>query len=195
MDVEEKQSDASMILPRGRINVLLPIPVSQYYEYLSTELPLRIGDLVQVPFGKRQLPALVMGSSSGRVDTLKLKSVINKYDLPSLIPEMMNFVIWVSAYNMVPAGSVLKMVLSAPDALLPPRRAKAFINALDVETQGIKLTPARKRVLEYLGNNKPRTAREIVEFTGVTPAIVRGLKRSGFIDLVEITEKNLDIPN
>ena len=100
MDVEKKQSDASMLLPRGRINVLLPIPVSQYYEYLSTELPLRIGDLVQVPFGKRQLPALVMGSSSGRVDTLKLKSVISKYDLPSLIPEMMNFVIWVSAYYM-----------------------------------------------------------------------------------------------
>ena len=79
MDVEEKQSDASMILPRGRINVLLPIPISQYYEYLSTELSLRIGDLVQVPFGKRQLPALVMGSSNGRVDTLKLKSVTVSY--------------------------------------------------------------------------------------------------------------------
>ena len=191
MDFEDKQRDVSWVLPYGRINVLLPIPISQYYEYLNKDLLLRIGDLVEVPFGKRFFPALVIGSVEGQVEVSKLKPILSKYDLPSMPREMINFVTWVSAYNMVPAGSVLKMVLSAPDALLPPRRAKAFINALDVETQGIKLTPARKRVLEYLGNNKPRTAREIVEFTGVTPAIVRGLKRSGFIDSVEITEKNL----
>ena len=186
MNVEDKERDASMILPRGRINVLLPIPISQYYEYLSTELSLRIGDLVQVPFGKRQLPALVMGSSNGRVDTLKLKSVISKYDLPSLIPEMMDFVIWVSAYNMVPAGSVLKMVLSAPDALGPPRQIKAFLNALDMEKRPAKLTPGRKRVLEYLAENKPRTIQEIVEFAKVTPAVIKGLHRLGSIDALSL---------
>ena len=191
MDFEDKKRDVSCVLPYGRINVLLPIPISQYYEYLNKDILLRIGDLVEVPFGKRFFPALVIGSVEGQVEVSKLKPILSKYDLPSMPREMINFVTWVSAYNMVPAGSVLKMVLSAPDALLPPRRAKAFINALDMEMQGIKLTPARKRVLEYLGNNKPRTAREIVEFTGVTPAIVRGLKRSGFIDSVEITEKNL----
>ena len=53
MDFEDKKRDASLVLPYGRINVLLPIPISQYYEYLNKDLLLRIGDLVEVPFGKR----------------------------------------------------------------------------------------------------------------------------------------------
>ncbi len=191
MDFEDKKRDASLMLPYGRINVLLPIPISQYYEYENKDLPLRIGDLVEVPFGKRFLPALVISSVEGQVEVSKLKPISSKFDLPSMPREMINFIIWVAAYNMVPAGSVLKMVLSAPDALLPPRQVNALINAFDMGTQGIKLTPARKRVLEYLADNKPHTMREIIEFARVTPAIVRGLKRSGFIDSVAITEKNL----
>ena len=191
MDVEDKQSDSSMTLPCGRINVLLPIPVSQYYEYLSEDLSLRIGDLVEVPFGKRYLPAVVIGSVEGQVEVSKLKRVLSKYDLPRIPEEMMNFVVWVSAYNMVSAGSVLKMVLSAPQALLPPRRIKAFVNAFDMQKQGVKLTPGRKRVLDYLADNKTRTVQEIIEFARVTPAIIRGLQRSGLIDSVAITEKNL----
>jgi len=191
MDVEDKQSDSSMTLPCGRINVLLPIPVSQYYEYLNEDLSLRIGDLIQVPFGKRYLPAVVIGSVEGQVEVSKLKRVLSKYDLPRIPEEMMNFVVWVSAYNMVSAGSVLKMVLSAPQALLPPRRIKAFVNAFDMQKQGVKLTPGRKRVLDYLADNKTRTVQEIIEFARVTPAIIRGLQRSGLIDSVAITEKNL----
>ena len=191
MDVEDKQSDSSMTLPCGRINVLLPIPVSQYYEYLNEDLSLRIGDLVEVPFGKRYLPAVVIGSVEGQVEVSKLKRVLSKYDLPRIPEEMMNFVVWVSAYNMVSAGSVLKMVLSAPQALLPPRRIKAFVNAFDMQKQGVKLTPGRKRVLDYLADNKTRTVQEIIEFARVTPAIIRGLQRSGLIDSVAITEKNL----
>jgi primosomal protein N' (replication factor Y) len=191
MDVEDKQSDSSMTLPCGRINVLLPIPVSQYYEYLNEDLSLRIGDLVEVPFGKRYLPAVVIGSVEGQVEVSKLKRVLSKYDLPRIPEEMMNFVVWVSAYNMVSAGSVLKMVLSAPQALLPPRRIKAFVNAFDMQKQGVKLTPGRKRVLDYLADNKTRTVQEIIEFARVTPAIIRGLQRSGLIDSVAIAEKNL----
>lgn len=191
MDVEDKQSDSSMTLPCGRINVLLPIPVSQYYEYLNEDLSLRIGDLVEVPFGKRYLPAVVIGSVEGQVEVSKLKRVLSKYDLPRIPEEMMNFVVWVSAYNMVSAGSVLKMVLSAPQALLPPRRIRAFVNAFDMQKQGVKLTPGRKRVLDYLADNKTRTVQEIIEFARVTPAIIRGLQRSGLIDSVAITEKNL----
>ncbi len=191
MDVEDKQSDSSMTLPCGRINVLLPIPVSQYYEYLNEDLSLRIGDLVEVPFGKRYLPALVIGSVEGQVEISKLKRVLSKYDLPRIPEEMMNFVVWVSAYNMVSPGAVLKMVLSAPQALLPPRRIKAFVNAFDMQKQGVKLTSGRKRVLDYLADNKTRTVQEIIEFARVTPAIIRGLQRSGFIDSVAITEKNL----
>ena len=191
MDVEDKQNESSMTLPCGRINVLLPIPVSQYYEYLNEDLSLRIGDLVEVPFGKRYLPAVVIGSVEGQVEVSKLKRVLSKYDLPRIPEEMMNFVVWVSAYNMVSAGSVLKMVLSAPQALLPPRRSKAFVNAFDMQKQGVKLTPGRKRVLDYLADNKTRTVQEIIEFARVTPAIIRGLQRSGFIDSVAIAEKNL----
>ena len=190
MNIDDKKEGVSAILSYGRINILLPIPVSQYYEYLNQDLPLRRGDLVEVPFGKRYLPALVIGSSNGGLDASKLKPVLKKYDLPGLPLEMMEFIAWVSAYNMVPAGSILKMVLSAPDALGPPRRIKAFLNVCDIDKQEVRLTPGRKRVLEYLAENKPRTLREITESARVTPSVIKGLQRLGAIDSIEITEQN-----
>ncbi len=84
MDFEYKERDVPSVLPCGRINVLLPIPISQYYEYLNEDLPLKIGDLVEVPFGKRCLPALVIGSVEGKVEVSKLKPILSKYDLPSM---------------------------------------------------------------------------------------------------------------
>ena len=97
MDFEDKKRDVSCVLPYGRINVLLPIPISQYYEYLNKDILLRIGDLVEVPFGKRFFPALVIGSVEGQVEVSKLKPILSKYDLPSMPREMINFVTWVSA--------------------------------------------------------------------------------------------------
>ena len=63
------------MLPYGRINVLLPIPISKYYEYLNKDILLSIGDLVEVPFGKRFLPALVIGSVEGQIEVSKLKKM------------------------------------------------------------------------------------------------------------------------
>ena len=100
--------------------------------------------MVEVPFGKRYLPAVVIGSVEGQVEVSKLKRVLSKYDLPRISEEMMNFVVWVSAYNMVSAGSVLKMVLSAPQALLPPRRIKAFVNAFRTTLVAKGLEPSLK---------------------------------------------------
>ena len=82
MNIDDKKKAVPAIQPYGRMKVLLPIPVSQYYEYLNQDLPLRIGDLVEVPFGKRYLAALVIGSSNGSLDASKLKPVLKKYDLP-----------------------------------------------------------------------------------------------------------------
>ena len=84
MDFEDKKRDVSWVLPYGRINVLLPIPISQYYEYLNKDILLRIGDLVEVPFGKRFFPALVIGSVEGQVEVSKLKPFLASNEISFL---------------------------------------------------------------------------------------------------------------
>ena len=126
MDNKYENKINSAILPFGRVSVLLPIPVYKHYDYLNEGLSLQIGDFVEVPFGKRCLPALIMGVGNGDIVSTKLKSVLSRFDCRALPKEMMDFITWVSAYNMAPAGAILKMVLSAPDALQPTRRIPVF---------------------------------------------------------------------
>ena len=125
-DKYEKKKN-SAILPFGRVSVLLPIPVYKHYDYLNEGLSLQVGDFVEVPFGKRCLPALVMGVGDGDIVSTKLKTVLSRLDCRALPKEMMDFITWVSAYNMAPVGAILKMVLSAPDALQPTRRIPVFL--------------------------------------------------------------------
>ena len=148
MDNKYENKINSAKLPFGRISVLLPIPVYKHYDYLNEDLSLHIGDFVEVPFRKRCLPALVMGVGKGDIVSTKLKPVLSKFDCRALTKEMIDFINWVSAYNMAPAGAILKMVLSAPDALHPPKPVTVFFKVLKKNIQTLRITSSRKRVLD-----------------------------------------------
>lgn len=189
MDNKYENKINSAILPFGRISVLLPIPVYKHYDYLNEDLSLHIGDFVEVPFRKRCLPALVMGVGKGDIVSTKLKPVLSKFDCRALTKEMIDFINWVSAYNMAPAGSILKMVLSAPDALHPPKPVTVFFKVSKKNIQTLRITSSRKRVLDYLSDCKSRTMQDITRNTDVSSAVVKGLHGLGVIGDASINQK------
>jgi len=81
------------------IGVQLPLPVNKTFSY-TTDLKLTIGSYVTVPFGKRCLVGVVwQPSSSTTIDIDKLKTVINKLEIPPIREELIRCMKWVSNYD------------------------------------------------------------------------------------------------
>ena len=98
--------------------VLLPVPINKTFYYSIPENEsLFIGEYVLVPFGMRTLVGIVLKLSNSKpldcgIEKLQLKVITSKSSLPRINPTLLNFIKWVSEYNVVPAGLVLKMVFS-----------------------------------------------------------------------------------
>ena len=88
---------------------------------LPEDLALAPGDFVRVPLGGRTLIGVVWGEGSGAVESGKLKAIAERLPAPPLRAELRRLVDWVAHYTLSPPGAVLRMAMSVPDALLPPR--------------------------------------------------------------------------
>jgi primosomal protein N' (replication factor Y) len=168
-----------------RVGVLLPLPLAGTYDYrIPRGMALSEGDFVQVPFGARQVAGVVWGPGSDGVGEDRLKDVLGRCDTPPLPPESRRFVHWVSGYTVQSPGSVLKMVMSVPEALQPAKPAIAYVLPRPPD-DAVRLTPARRRVLEVLADGPPRSAAELAREAGVGPSVIKGLAGAGLIAAVE----------
>src|SRR5581483_1123529 len=111
----------------GRIRVLLPLPLAGAYDYLSAGAdPPRPGDFVRVPLGRRHVIGVVWdGAPAQDVPDERLKNVSGRCEVPPLAEPMRRFIDWVAAYTLTPPGAVLRMAMSVPEALEPPRMLTA----------------------------------------------------------------------
>ncbi len=164
-----------------RIAVLLPLPLPGPYDYaLPGELDAAAGDFVIVPLGTREVLGVVWGEATGEVEARRLKPVAERLDAPPLPEVERRFIDWVAQYTLSPPGAVLRMAMSAPQALEPPRRQPAFLKAPpSFEWEGLRLTPARRRVLELVAEGPPRLPGELAREAGVGMSVVRSLADAG----------------
>ncbi|HJP20337.1 MAG TPA: primosomal protein N' [Alphaproteobacteria bacterium] len=163
--------------PCTRVSVLLPLNLPGPYDYrVPPGLELAAGDVVLVPLGARQLNGVVWGPGSHEVAAARLRDVIARRDVPPLPAELRRFVDWVAAYTLSRPGPVLRMAISVPAALAPPKPRTAY--RLGDALPG-RMTPARARVLELLAKGPPQTARELAQAAAVGPSVVRGLVDAG----------------
>lgn len=168
-----------MFGPGARIAVLLPLPLAGAYDYrVPEDQVLRRGQVVTVPLGRRQETGVVWGPGVGGVEDAKVRCVLGPLPEAPLLPAVsLAFVDWVSAYTLAPPGAVLKMVLSVPDALAPPRPLVAY-RAVPLP-EGLKLTTARKRVLDVLAEGQAMTAADLAREAAVSTGVVKGLAEAG----------------
>ena len=110
------------------IPILLPNIFNHPFTY-KTNIKLKIGDFVEVPFGKKNIIGVVWDEFEEKSQkTFKIKSVIRKVNIPSLEIETIKFLDWFSQYNLIPKGMALKLVLMSGHAIekLPEKEYENF---------------------------------------------------------------------
>ena len=170
----------------ARVRVLLPLPLEGAYDYAApAEMALAPGDFVRVPLGPRTLAGVVWDGEAGAVSEAKLKPVAERLAAPPMTEELRRFVEWVANYALAPQGAVLRMAMSVPDALAPPRGMTVFALAEAgrvARAGGDSGTPARGRVLAVLADGPPLAATELARQAACGAGVVRALASAGLIE-------------
>lgn len=179
-------AQGDLLGPVRRVAVLLPLPLREAYDYRVPDgMELAAGDYVEVPLGPRRVVGVVWGPGGGGVEAGRLKPVVRRFDAPPMTEVARRFVEWVAAYTMTPAGFVLRMAVSVPAALEPPKPLLAYLRREGAEPPaGFKMTDARTRVLAQLQDGPPRTPAELAEEAGCGVTVVRGLAEAGLLEPV-----------
>ena len=91
--------------------ILLPNIFNHPFTYESN-INLKIGDFVEVPFGKSKITGVVWNEFEKKSDkNFKIKKIIRKLDIPQIKKKTIDFLNWFAEYNIVPKGMALKLVL------------------------------------------------------------------------------------
>ncbi|WP_299440370.1 primosomal protein N' [uncultured Rhodospira sp.] len=178
-----------------RVAVLLPVPVEAPYDYaVPPEMePVAPGDIVRVPLGKRIEPGVVWGEGAADVPETKLRPILERLDVPPMPSALRKLVDWCAAYTLAPAGQVLRMALSVPEALDPPKPRTGYTaRVADLSETALRATDARKKVLEaaraWPPAEPPPSAADLARRAGVGAAVVRGLAEGGALAPVPVVE-------
>ena len=100
-----------------KVPILLPNIFNYPFTYES-DLNLKIGDYVVVPFGKTKTTGVVWDEFEKTTNkSFLIKKVLQKLDVPALKKDTIKFLNWFSQYNMVPKGMALKLVLLSSNAI------------------------------------------------------------------------------
>ncbi len=166
--------------------VLVPYPVDKAYDYIVPDgLNVRAGDYVCVPLGNREIAGVVWGEAAGDVSSAKLKPILSKYDLEPMNATIRQFVDWVAGYTVSPKGSVLKMALSVPAGLTPPKPQKGYsLRQGEIPTKGLSVQ--RLKVIDVLKNGSVRIASEIADQASCSSSVIKGMADKGLLDEVSI---------
>lgn len=179
------------------VPVLLPLALEAPYDYLVPEgESLRPGDFVAVPLGPRERIGVVWEGASveGRppVAPAKLRPVSGKLDLPPLPAVSMAFAEWVANYTLAPPGMVLRMMMSAREAFVPP---KPYFGVRRVGAEPARMTAARTRVLEVMDGGLLWAKPALAEAAGVSTSVINGLVDAGTLAIEVMPEAPLPLPD
>ena len=169
-----------------RVRVMLTLPLGQAYDYLAPDhMELAPGDIVRVPFGRREAIGCIWEidpDDDEGVEANRLKPVLALLPTPPLSANLRHFIDWVAAYTCTAPGAVLKMTLSVPDALAPPKLLSLFHLAQNQATSETRITASRRKVLDFLKqNDEGLQAAELARRAGVGAGVVRDLAKAGLL--------------
>ena len=170
------------------VRVLLPLPLADAYDYsVPEDLEVVAGHFVIVPLGKRETVGVVWGEGSGEVAAAKLRDIEQVLPAIPMADALRRFVDWVSAYTLAPPGAVLRMAMSVPSALEAPKTEIVYRAAAASGDVALKLTNARRRVLELLKDGPAMPAAELAHLAGVGTSVIKTMASIGLLEGVERT--------
>jgi primosomal protein N' (replication factor Y) len=163
------------------VDVLVPVALNQPYSYrVPRGLEVAAGDFVCVPLGPRACTGVVWGEGSARpgLDN-RLKDIESKLDLPPLKPELRRFVDWVAEYTLSQRGMVLRMCMRMGEHL-GPERTRVGVRLAGPPPP--RMTAARGRVLQLLGDGLARSKSDAAHEAGVSAGVIDGLIDEGTLE-------------
>ncbi len=114
-----------------KAQVLLPKIFNFPFTYNINENS-KVGNLVEVPFGTKKEIGVIWKNKYTEPGNIKIKHIYKQTEY-SIDEKLINFIEWFSAYNMVPIGLVLKMVIGNSDNFL-----KINDNPFEIKKKKIK---------------------------------------------------------
>ncbi len=137
-----------------RTQVLLPKIFNFSFTYNTNNIPLKIGDLVEVPFGQKKEIGVIWKNRNTEIKNIKIKNINKKIKNYTIDLKLINYIEWFSMYNIVSLGSVLKMVMGNRNLLL--EKIDPNFSPLIKTTKNFKLNNEQKKAFEFLNsiNNK-----------------------------------------
>ena len=170
------------------VPVLVPLPLDTPFDYaLDDGHAIQPGDYVEVPFGPRHVIGVVWDAATDRrVATARLKPVRRRLEAPPMLRPLRALVDHVAAVTLSPLGSALKLALSVPGALEPPAPKLGLVPGACVEE--IKLSPARRKVLDTLAETAPQAAAQLVRTAGVSAGVVQAMVKAGLLRTAPLPE-------
>ena len=179
--MEPKVQDAEFFHTGELVCVLTTQPIDRALDYKAPEGGCFRGAFVEVPLGPRKVLGVVWGAGRGDFDLSKIRSVIRVLDVAPMRDELRLFLEKSGEYTLTSMASMLRLATRAPGLMDPPAMRKIYVRGTLHE--GIKLTEARKRVLDILDEygGAPFTLGELSELAGVTSSVVKGLVKLGVV--------------
>ena len=175
--------------------ILLPNIFKHPFTYESN-LNLKIGDYVMVPFGKSKMTGIVWDEFEKKNNkNFKLKKVLKKLNVTPLKKTTIKFLNWFAEYNIIPKGMALKLVLLSSNAVEKFQKEVFMTFNTSIRSSTIKLSEEQKRSLKKMNisNDKFRvhvlqgttgSGKTIVYFSALKEIINKGFQ--GLILLPEI---------
>ena len=175
--------------------VLLPNIFNHPFTYES-DLKLKVGDYVVVPFGKAKLTGVIWDEfEKNDKKNFKIRKIFNRLDVCSLKKETIKFLNWFSQYNLIPKGMALKLVLLSSTAIekMPNKKYENYL--VNIKKHNLKLSSDQKKSLQLMNKLKEKfrvhvlqgttgSGKTIVYFEALKKVINRGFQ--GLILLPEI---------
>ena len=179
--MEPKVQDAEFFHTGELVCVLTTQPIDRALDYKAPEGGCFRGAFVEVPLGPRKVLGVVWGAGRGDFDLSKIRSVIRVLDVAPMRDELRLFLEKSGEYTLTSMASMLRLATRAPGLMDPPAMRKIYVRGTLHE--GVKLTEARKRVLDILDEygGAPFTLGELSELAGVTSSVVKGLVKLGVV--------------
>jgi len=180
-----------------KVPILLPNIFNYPFTY-DSDLDLKTGEYVIVPFGKSKIIGVVWDEFEKKTNkSFAIKKVIKKIDVPCLKKNIIKFLNWFSEYNMIPKGMALKLLLLSNKAIerFPNDIYKKF--KIETKKNKIELSEEQKNCLKKMNVSNQKFRVHVLQGTtgsGKTMVYFEALKEilnKGFQGLILLPEIGL----
>ncbi|MDI9348466.1 MAG: primosomal protein N' [Candidatus Symbiobacter sp.] len=198
------------------VRVMLPVPLNTVFDYAvppEMDAP-EPGQYVLVPLGSRQVIGVSLAATEAEAAGFKdainppsplppeaaaqprLKKIEKIFDMPPMTASLRQFITWMADYTLAPLGAVLRLALSVPAAIEPPRPKIISPNDVyyrrttnrkadaDGEHKPYRRSPQGKKILEILEDGLPHRAADLCSDGDISPASLKTLLRQGLIEII-----------